>query len=557
MSAKSEVVQADWENEGMVVGNYRIGEVVGRGRTARVMQGRNITTGEVVALKALLKRSPADGRPSYARNELTALARCKSVEPHHPHLIQVKDAFQTKRHIWIVEEFQPGRELYKEIQLARGEREWGGLNRQQALDYFVKLVSAVLFLHEHKIAHRDLKPSNILVGSAGELKIVDFGLALCVAEDSMDVLVDSHCGSPHYIAPEVCRAGAFDPFQADIWSLGVILFAMVCGFQPFDGTTVRGTMESIVAGQYPMPDAIDDDIQDLIGRLLVADPSRRMPLREIQNHRALQGVNCVVYPPVNHLPAEPPSSMPVSSYVAVSSSASSSSSLSASAQPSRREAERATRRAGLVKGVEHLHHAVLASTTSNSSGSSPAQRSAADRRGGRESTSGRSPKYSTGSSTRSGSSSRPAEKSASGSGSSTARPLSGPHDAGSSSNSDYLAGFAKIETMSSEMTSAHSSGQSSDANARLWLADPSDSGCDGGEEDSSESGSQETEEGREGLNEDPQEVVGQTSTRQGKQTKLAANQGKQQKKKVKVKTKTKATKRGQATDQKMLDTGVG
>jgi BR serine/threonine kinase len=152
-----------------------------------------------------------------------------------------------------------------------------------ALDAFRQIVYAVDYLHSRSICHRDLKPENILLNAAGRLCLADFGFARLVHEN----MAETSCGSPHYAAPEVMRGVPYDGCMADIWSLGVILYALLAGYLPFDDPSVRNLLSKVKRGRYLMP-AFSPDIQDLISKTLVVDPSRRITLVGIKCHPALR-----------------------------------------------------------------------------------------------------------------------------------------------------------------------------------------------------------------------------------------------------------------------------
>eukprot|EP00457_Paulinella_chromatophora_P006196 gb/GEZN01006214.1/.p1 GENE.gb/GEZN01006214.1/~~gb/GEZN01006214.1/.p1 ORF type:complete len:519 (+),score=49.23 gb/GEZN01006214.1/:44-1558(+) len=278
-----------------IVGNYRLGEVIRLQGSATLRQGEDIKKGEPVTLKILSKDGVSAGVSNivFAKNELAALTRCEQAQVQHPGIVKLKDAFQSQKNIWIVFEHIEGKDLFSEIEDARGNRLWGGLSRDSVLIVFYKLISTVSYLHQNHISHGNLKPENIMLTTDGSLRLVDFGLATCFTKDKIDslnFLVENHWGTPHYLAPEVLMDGAFDPFQAEIWSLGVILFTMTCGFRPFAGKNARAITEAIVAGNYPMPTAIDEFLRHLIVNLLLYEPRERMPLAQVE--KLLQVVLC-------------------------------------------------------------------------------------------------------------------------------------------------------------------------------------------------------------------------------------------------------------------------
>jgi BR serine/threonine kinase len=151
-----------------------------------------------------------------------------------------------------------------------------------ALPIFRAIIYAVEYLHSYSICHRDLKLENILLDEHDQIKIADFGFARWMRSN----VAKTSCGSPHYAAPEVIRARAavsYDGRASDIWSCGVILYAMLTGSLPFDHPSLRVVLTKVKAGQFVMPD-IDPVLQGLIGRILVVDPSLRIKMEDLKAH---------------------------------------------------------------------------------------------------------------------------------------------------------------------------------------------------------------------------------------------------------------------------------
>jgi BR serine/threonine kinase len=141
----------------------------------------------------------------------------------------------------------------------------------------------MLVLHTNRILHRDLKPENILLGRFDDLKIGDFGFARWMRSN----IAETSCGSPHYAAPEVVRGVPYDGKAADIWSCGVILFALLAGRLPFQDPSIRALLAKVKAGQYLMPD-FPPPIQSLISGMLTLDPKARIGITQIKEHEAFR-----------------------------------------------------------------------------------------------------------------------------------------------------------------------------------------------------------------------------------------------------------------------------
>jgi BR serine/threonine kinase len=151
------------------------------------------------------------------------------------------------------------------------------LPESEAVVLFRDLIYGVDYLHSRGICHRDLKAENILLDVNGRAKIADFGFADIARVDNRQ------CGSPHYMAPEVVCGHQYDPRQADVWSLGVVLFAMVAGRLPFTGTGIKSIVHRIEACKFVMP-TVSAALSDLIRRILTREPENRITLAEIKRH---------------------------------------------------------------------------------------------------------------------------------------------------------------------------------------------------------------------------------------------------------------------------------
>nr|XP_025046417.1 serine/threonine-protein kinase BRSK2 [Pelodiscus sinensis] len=133
------------------------------------------------------------------------------------------------------------------------------------------------FLH----SHRDLKPENLLLDEKNNIRIADFGMASLQVGDS---LLETSCGSPHYACPEVIRGEKYDGRKADVWSCGVILFALLVGALPFDDDNLRQLLEKVKRGVFHMPHFIPPDCQNLLRGMIEVDASKRLTLEHIQKH---------------------------------------------------------------------------------------------------------------------------------------------------------------------------------------------------------------------------------------------------------------------------------
>ncbi|OHT08703.1 CAMK family protein kinase [Tritrichomonas foetus] len=202
-----------------VIGQYNVLGTLGSGNSAKVKLGENRITHEKVAIK-ILKKANLQSRPMLYAKLQREIALMSLFE--HPHILRLYEVFESERHLHIVMEYAENRELFD--LLVQCHR----LQEEEGLDLFRQIIYALEYLHSLGICHRDLKPENILLDANNNIKIADFGFARWMKSD----VASTSCGSPHYAAPEVIRAQPYSGRQADIWSAGVILYAMlsVCIF---------------------------------------------------------------------------------------------------------------------------------------------------------------------------------------------------------------------------------------------------------------------------------------------------------------------------------------
>ena len=249
----------------------------------RVRIARNVKTSQLAAVKIVNKNDFLKSRvslksmPAHSEQVLLSLEReivvMKLIE--HPNIIQLYDVWETSAELYLVLEYVEGGELFEYL------CEKGRLSTNEALGYFQQIITAVDYCHRFNIAHRDLKPENLLLDENMNIKVADFGMA---AWQQTDSLLQTACGSPHYAAPELIRGEAYKGSAADIWSCGVILYALLAGRLPFDDEDLVTLLNKVKLGDFEIPDAVDPLAKDLIRRMLQKDVSKRITIPDIQIH---------------------------------------------------------------------------------------------------------------------------------------------------------------------------------------------------------------------------------------------------------------------------------
>lgn len=155
------------------------------------------------------------------------------------------------------------------------------LSEIESCKLFRELISAVEYLHEIGCAHRDIKPSNILIDEDKNLKLIDFGLGNLYTEEEK---LKTSCGSPCYAAPEIINGELYNPITVDVWSSGITLYAMLCGFLPFDEDSKSVLYKKILACDYTIPKFVSSEAQDLIKKILVRPINQRYTISQIKQH---------------------------------------------------------------------------------------------------------------------------------------------------------------------------------------------------------------------------------------------------------------------------------
>lgn len=155
------------------------------------------------------------------------------------------------------------------------------LDEFQASKYLQQIINAVEYLHRMGIAHRDLKPENLLLDFKHNIKVVDFGLSNLYTEPNR---LMTACGSPCYAAPEMISGLVYDGLKTDLWSCGIILYAMLCGYLPFEDPDTTELYRKIKACEYEMPNTLSLTARDLLTRLMHKDPEKRATIDAVRKH---------------------------------------------------------------------------------------------------------------------------------------------------------------------------------------------------------------------------------------------------------------------------------
>ena len=250
--------------------NYILKEDIGEGNFGKVKLGISKTTKEEFAIKIINKDQIKIKMKNKIFRENEVITKF-----NHINVIFVFEIIEDPDNYYIVMEYCKRGELFDYI--VEHER----LTEDEAAIFFYQLINGVESIHSKGIAHRDLKPENLLLTKDKTLKIIDFGLSH--EFDGIDLL-KTKCGSPSYASPEILRGKPYDGFKSDVWSCGIILYAMVCGYLPFDGETNKILFKNIMKCEPEIPDYLNDITQDLILKILTSDPDMRITIDDIKRH---------------------------------------------------------------------------------------------------------------------------------------------------------------------------------------------------------------------------------------------------------------------------------
>ena len=261
-------------NKSKIYCDFSFKEQLGEGTFGYVKMAVNNQTGEKVAIKILEKKKILEFEDIIRiEREIKILKRVR-----HPNIIHLYSILQTEDNIYIIMEYAEGIELFDYIAKKRK------LDERTACHIYQQIISGLEYLHKNNIVHRDIKPENLIINKKNkELKIVDFGLSNIFDNDKKKLL-SSSCGSPSYAAPEMLNGKKYKPNPVDIWSSGIVLFAMICGYLPFEEENNDLLYRKICIGKFTIPDHVSNDCRDLLKRILVTDPNRRITIKQIKNH---------------------------------------------------------------------------------------------------------------------------------------------------------------------------------------------------------------------------------------------------------------------------------
>ncbi|XP_039761686.1 serine/threonine-protein kinase MARK2-like isoform X11 [Pararge aegeria] len=253
------------------IGKYKLLKTIGKGNFAKVKLAKHVPTGKEVAIKIIDKTQL---NPSSLQKLFREVRIMKMLD--HPNIVKLFQVIETEKTLYLVMEYASGGEVFDYLVLH------GRMKEKEARAKFRQIVSAVQYCHQKRIIHRDLKAENLLLDGEMNIKIADFGFS---NEFTPGAKLDTFCGSPPYAAPELFQGKKYDGPEVDVWSLGVILYTLVSGSLPFDGSTLRELRERVLRGKYRIPFYMSTDCENLLKKFLVLNPAKRASLESIMRDK--------------------------------------------------------------------------------------------------------------------------------------------------------------------------------------------------------------------------------------------------------------------------------
>ncbi|KAL6427074.1 hypothetical protein ACFW04_009329 [Cataglyphis niger] len=258
---------------------YEVLNLLGKGGYGSVYRAKCLRSGMEVAIKMIDKKMmQAAGMVGRVRQEVEIHSRLK-----HPAILELYTCFEDANYVYLILELCHNGELQRYLK-AQGTK---ALPEDHAARIIRQVVQGLLYLHSHQILHRDMSLSNLLLTKDMQVKIADFGLATQLTKPDEKHL--TMCGTPNYISPEVATRSSHGP-EADVWSLGCMLYTLLVGKPPFDTDAVKSTLTRVVMADYVMPPYLSDNAKDLIDKLLKKNPKERIRLRDIHKHPFIRNV---------------------------------------------------------------------------------------------------------------------------------------------------------------------------------------------------------------------------------------------------------------------------
>ncbi|EDL00344.1 serine/threonine kinase 36 (fused homolog, Drosophila), isoform CRA_c, partial [Mus musculus] len=268
--------------ETLAMEKYHVLEMIGEGSFGRVYKGRKKYSAQVVALKFIPKLGRSEKELRNLQREIEIMRGL-----WHPNIVHMLDSFETDKEVVVVTDYAEG-ELFQILE------DDGKLPEDQVQAIAAQLVSALYYLHSHRILHRDMKPQNILLAKGGGIKLCDFGFARAMSTNTM--VLTSIKGTPLYMSPELVEERPYD-HTADLWSVGCILYELAVGTPPFYTTSIFQLVSLILKDPVRWPSTISSCFKNFLQGLLTKDPRQRLSWPDLLHHPFIAGRVTIITEP--------------------------------------------------------------------------------------------------------------------------------------------------------------------------------------------------------------------------------------------------------------------
>ncbi|XP_063786954.1 aurora kinase B isoform X2 [Pseudophryne corroboree] len=273
----------DCPKKKFTIEDFDIGRPLGKGKFGNVYLARDKNSKFIMALKVLFKSQlEKESVEHQLRREIEIQSHLR-----HPNVLRMYNYFHDRKRIYLMLEFAPRGELYRELQ------KYGRFDEQRSATFIEELADALQYCHERKVIHRDIKPENLLMGYKGELKIADFGWSV----HAPSLRRRTMCGTLDYLPPEMVEGKTHDE-KVDLWCTGVLCYELLVGVPPFESPSHAETHRRIVKVDLQFPSFLSDGSKDLISKLLRYVPAQRLTPKGVMEHPWVRANSRRILPPV-------------------------------------------------------------------------------------------------------------------------------------------------------------------------------------------------------------------------------------------------------------------
>ncbi|CAM9389451.1 unnamed protein product, partial [Ectocarpus fasciculatus] len=259
----------------MVMDMYMVGKVVGVGSYGKVRAAWHRLTGSKIAIKTYDKSKFKD--PEHWKRVQSEIKIMEQLS--HARIARLFDAVETPKRMHLIMECLEGGNLCSYVKSKKR------LSEEESKRIFFQLLQSIEYLHSYSVIHRDVKLENVLFNDDKDVKLIDFGFStVCQKGKRLRVF----CGTPSYMAPEIVRRSEYEGKPVDMWSLGILLYAILCGYFPFRAKNYPDLYRRIARGVFDIPEELSPNAKDLIRQLLTMDATQRITAPAAMKHPWLQ-----------------------------------------------------------------------------------------------------------------------------------------------------------------------------------------------------------------------------------------------------------------------------